>query len=443
MNSPFDDARATETVGERLRRLRSEQGKSQREISGPGVSHAYISRIEAGSRAPSVKALRVLAGRLGVTPEYLETGTEVPPSDARELRLGDAELRLRLGDHGLETREELKSLLREAVAANEPALITRAEIVLGLAAFENGDHSEAVAYLANAVTSPETSPLTHAGVYVTLAKAWRFVGRGAEAAQMLEDSISELEILGEDGSAARVRFATYLSYALTDVGEFERARDVLIEAKAGTPSTDPRNQVRLYWSLARVSYMEGQARMALREMRRAIVLLDQTEDELELARAHLFCAEVHLWADDLEAARIHLALAGRLDELNAAHRDLGTLASGNALLHARRYESKAALREAGKALELLADAPTEQGMAHFAVGIAAEQLGDIDRSSEAFEAGIDSLVSSSMMREAALVAHEWAAALRDAGRLDEAADAAERARELHHRATSVMQRQTG
>ena len=61
-------------LGERLRRLRVERGLSQRELAVPGVTYAYISRIEAGSRQPSLKALRKLAAKLGVTPLYLETG---------------------------------------------------------------------------------------------------------------------------------------------------------------------------------------------------------------------------------------------------------------------------------------------------------------------------------------------------------------------------------
>lgn len=65
-----------ETVGKRLKRLRLKAGLSQRDLSSPGVSYAYISRIEADARTPSVKALRKLAPKLGVTVEYLETGHE-------------------------------------------------------------------------------------------------------------------------------------------------------------------------------------------------------------------------------------------------------------------------------------------------------------------------------------------------------------------------------
>ena len=67
---------SAETIGRRLRRLRLERGLSQRELSSPGVSYAYISRVEAGARNPSEKALRALAPKLGVTVLYLETGSD-------------------------------------------------------------------------------------------------------------------------------------------------------------------------------------------------------------------------------------------------------------------------------------------------------------------------------------------------------------------------------
>src|SRR3954453_1866717 len=89
---------AGETIGERPKRLRLERGFSQRELAAPGVSYAYISRIEAGTRQPSVKALRKLAGKLGVSADYLETGSELDPAGSRELRLIDLELAVRLGE---------------------------------------------------------------------------------------------------------------------------------------------------------------------------------------------------------------------------------------------------------------------------------------------------------------------------------------------------------
>ncbi len=71
---------ATETIGERLRRLRREKGFSQRELAEPGVTAVYICRIEKGQRNPSVTAIRKLARKLGVFDEYLETGENPPPT---------------------------------------------------------------------------------------------------------------------------------------------------------------------------------------------------------------------------------------------------------------------------------------------------------------------------------------------------------------------------
>jgi transcriptional regulator with XRE-family HTH domain len=67
-----------ETVGQRIHRLRTEAGLSQRSLAQglDRVGYAYISRIEAGTRQPSGKALRALAQRLGTTALYLETGRE-------------------------------------------------------------------------------------------------------------------------------------------------------------------------------------------------------------------------------------------------------------------------------------------------------------------------------------------------------------------------------
>src|SRR6476619_2754091 len=91
-----EDSSSVESVGARLKRLRLQRGLSQRDLSSPGVSYAYISRIEAGARTPSVKALRKLSQKLGVSVEYLETGRDIRDVDERELRLTDAELELRL-----------------------------------------------------------------------------------------------------------------------------------------------------------------------------------------------------------------------------------------------------------------------------------------------------------------------------------------------------------
>ena len=70
--------RKHEKVGQRILRLRKEAKLSQRELTDglDRVTYAYISRIEVGTRQPSLRALRELAPRLGVTPLFLEMGSD-------------------------------------------------------------------------------------------------------------------------------------------------------------------------------------------------------------------------------------------------------------------------------------------------------------------------------------------------------------------------------
>jgi transcriptional regulator with XRE-family HTH domain len=63
-------------VGLRIKEARIAAGMSQRQLSFPGCSAAYISRLEAGDRSPSGHLLDELASRLGKTRVWLETGVD-------------------------------------------------------------------------------------------------------------------------------------------------------------------------------------------------------------------------------------------------------------------------------------------------------------------------------------------------------------------------------
>src|SRR5947207_11023988 len=161
---------STETIGERLRRLRLERGLSQRELSEPGVSYAYISRIEGGARRPSVKALRMLARKLGVTADYLETGSEIRDTEERELRIADAELQLRLADDTAEAERTLERLRGEALEAGDTLASSRACIALGLAAAHAGHTHEAIKRLEEGLELADVSPAMRPDVYATLGR---------------------------------------------------------------------------------------------------------------------------------------------------------------------------------------------------------------------------------------------------------------------------------
>src|SRR5437763_9703462 len=181
--------REDETIGQRVKRLRLERDLSQRELSGPGVSYALISRIENGGRKPSEKATRHLAVKLGVTADYIETGRTVPASAERELRATDAELVLRL-DGDLDAAEEtFRSLLDDPDA--EPEISARALAGLGLIKARSGDLRAASALLDKAIGTGHLPPAERPDVYEELAKALAFTDEPGRAIVVLETALKQ------------------------------------------------------------------------------------------------------------------------------------------------------------------------------------------------------------------------------------------------------------
>ena len=83
-------------AGRRLRAARDAAGLSQLELSFSGCYAAYIWRIEADPRIASLQLLRELGRRLGVTEDYLATGSAQPGAAEDAQLLVDAEVVLRL-----------------------------------------------------------------------------------------------------------------------------------------------------------------------------------------------------------------------------------------------------------------------------------------------------------------------------------------------------------
>jgi len=412
-----------ETVGERLKRLRQERGLSQRSIASPGVSHAYISRIEAGTRVPSVKALRMLAGRLGVSPEYLETGVDVLPREALELRLADAELELRLGT-GMPAG--LTELAEQAESLADAQLLGRALALAGLAAARAGEQRTAVSFLRRATEEASLDPTEHADVYITLGTAYVALDEPQNAIALYERCLDEV-IANDADDSNRIRYATHLSYALADSGQIDRAAEVL-DAVVDAP-TDAYSRVRVQWSLARLTVMQGRDRTALRHMQAAIALLEATEDSLHLARAQLMCAEIYVWAGEDERAQPHIEHAEALVRLAEPH-DAGALRALQAVVAARAGELDEAERHVLAALQLIGDSGFGRPLACLALVLVHAKRGALTDARHAFEDGIASLEAAGMGAQVGPFCAAWADALDEAGEHVEATAVRARAVEL-------------
>jgi transcriptional regulator with XRE-family HTH domain len=388
-----------ETIGERLKRLRLERGFSQRALAARGVSYAYISRIELGDRVPSMKALRVLAAKLGVTPDYLETGRNLPDSEARAMKLGEAELMLRL-DGDVEVAEELLlEVLLDAVQNGNERDAVRARISLGLVAADRGEHERAIEHLERAISEPWVTPLLYPDAYATLGHSYISAGRGARpAADLFAAAIDTLLAATPINGSSVVRFATYLSYALSDLGDLEGARAAINEGLRFTAIADDQyTRVRLYWSNARLASISGDTELARMSIDRAIALLSSTEDTAHLGRAHLLAAEIATSDEDLDLAREHLDAAQAFVGPMSQRQDYAWLRVQRALVNARTGDTAGAIDEASEAIQILGDDGDEtlRGCGHWALGEAYAAAGAAGAARTAFKHASDLIAPGS------------------------------------------------
>jgi tetratricopeptide (TPR) repeat protein len=421
-----------ETIGQRLRRLRLERGLSQRELSGPGVSYAYISRIEAGARRPSVKALRMLARKLGVSADYLETGSEIRDTDERELQIADAELELRLAEDTDKAEGKLERLRAEALDAGDAIAASRANIALGFAAAHAGRNSEAIEKLESGLELSPVSPSARPDVYATLGHAYALSGQPERSVDIFERCLREVAEESPEDLAAQVRFTTYLSYALTDLGDLDRAEAVLDEALGKAEEiTDAYSRVRLYWSVARLNEVQGQPAAALNYIRRAIALLDVTDDTLHLARAHLLCGSIMLSQGRAEQAGRHYDLAEKLYGPSAEPEDLSGLYTEQSKRAVRLGDADEGIRKAEAAAKSVADEyPHEKGRALWALAEARALKDDVSAADAAFREATKLLEAHGHRRDYVEAYRAWGKFLRRAGREQEALEVLERATDL-------------
>ena len=119
-----------ETLGQRIRRVRTERGMSLAKVSGADFSRAFLHQVEHGVAQPSTRVLRVIAGRLGTEVDYLLEGRL--PGIERELSLEKGRVLLARGN----PRRALDALRPVAESTEWPigtdARLFQAEALLAL-----------------------------------------------------------------------------------------------------------------------------------------------------------------------------------------------------------------------------------------------------------------------------------------------------------------------
>jgi tetratricopeptide (TPR) repeat protein len=188
--------------------------------------------------------------------------------------------------------------------------------------------------------------------------------------------------------------------------------------------------------MARLAHTEGRESVALANVRKAIALLEATEDTLNLARAHILAAYITLSRDDSEAAERHLDDAEMLLGANVTPQERFEITTQRARIAALRGNSAAAVELGRRAVELAGDeSPVDRGLALSALADALGLSGDVAGATSAYAEAVDLLEHQGRWRHAATACRAWGRMLRDAGDESGALDVLDRAAELRIRAT--------
>lgn len=413
-----DDPR---NVGRRLRDARLEAGLSQRALSFPGCTPAYISRIEAGERIPSLQLLREFGRRLGVSADYLATGAERQDDSDR---LVEAEVALRLGDTELAER-----LYRDVLEQPMTRVAERwARAGLGRLAFARGDVREAIEQLEAARCHELFDRACDAE---TLARAYTAVGEPERAIALLERRLVDAEARRD--AVARLRLSVVLAEVLVETGSHERARETLataIEESGGIARMTAR--ARAYWSQSRRNTDEENPVAASEYARKALELLEVHDDGERHADAHRLLASIELDRGDPATALALLRRGSRVLETQDGETvDVARfkLAEAQALSDLGRSDEAAEL--ARESATLLDDADTaDAAPVYETLAGVYERLGERDRARELYERAIDALErhGTSVSTDAYV---RLADLLKAEGRKDEALELLERAVVAH------------
>jgi tetratricopeptide (TPR) repeat protein len=370
-------------VGQRLRKAREAAGLTQRELSFEGCTAAYVSRIEAGARVPSLQILHEFGRRLGVRPEYLATGSLDAEGLSSELL--EAEVALRLGDDN--RAGELYDAAR--TDADSPAALARAQLGLGRLALRRAEMSEGVALLEQALDSGELGPGDASAAANALGRSYVSQNRYDEAFAIFERFLDEARSRGDQFE--EVRFALLLANAYIDHGDYGLAHETLGQIlDVARKAADPMFRASLYWSQSRVHLARSEPDRAAEYAQLAIATLKASEQTLAAAGALLLLAFIE---NDRGNPTTALELVEEGEPI--------VLAAGEtteaAMFVVERARALSALGETDEAAELLlgivprlnAAAPKDAARAYSAVADVFRKQGDPARALELYELAVE------------------------------------------------------
>jgi transcriptional regulator with XRE-family HTH domain len=371
-------------LGPRLREARDRAGLSQRQLAFDGCTAAYISRLEAGARVPSLQMVNELAARLGVSPQWLSTGVEVPYTEPTDLL--EAEVALRLGDV-----DEAEKLFRARLQPGDPS---RAGALAGLGqiAFRADRLPEAIDLLEQSLALNAGRALIDPSAVESLGRGYARTGAREAAVALFERALAEAR--EAQAAVEELRFAILLANALIDHGTFADAERSLADLiHLAEELHDPLASARVYWSQSRLHSVRGEAQLAARYARRALDILERTENTAYVGMAYHLLAFAEIEAGHGEAALQLLGRGRRLIGHELSELDDARFSIEEARAHVLVGSIPEAARAGARAVGLVRSiTPADRGRAYGTLADVFIATGADDRALELYEKSLELLV---------------------------------------------------
>jgi tetratricopeptide (TPR) repeat protein len=373
-------------LGVRLKAAREKAGLSQRQLAFPGCTAAYISRLEAGARVPSLQMVNQLASRLDVSGQWLATGVEPAIQDSSELF--DAEVALRLGDV-----EDAEKIYRAHLQPGDPAR-PAALAGLGQIAFRAWEIEEAIDWLEQALEARGGSALADPAAIDTLARALSVRGSIESAIALADAAVKEAKAAG--ATLEELKFSVLHANALIDVGAYGRAEAAIAGViELAEPFNDPLTTARVFWSQSRLHSMRDERELAARYARRALAILDRTENDQYVAMAYHMTAYAEIETGNYAEALVLLERARELyGEIDDRRQSRFSIEEARA--HLGLGNTAEAARAAGRVLATIdAMDPADRGRAYVTLGDVFVGVGDRERARMVYGQGLELLIEHS------------------------------------------------
>ncbi|HEY8647150.1 MAG TPA: hypothetical protein VIL77_14875, partial [Gaiellaceae bacterium] len=145
--------------------------------------------------------------------------------------------------------------------------------------------SEAIELLEQAFELRGRKALVDAGLIDTLGRAYAHAGSRELAIALFERAAEEAR--EAQAHVEELRFTVLLANALIDAGEFSKAeRSLASVIRFVETAGDPVASARVFWSQSRLHAMRHEPRLASRYARRALQILEQTENDSYVGMAY-------------------------------------------------------------------------------------------------------------------------------------------------------------